>query len=225
MSGLLKRIGELFVAPEAGESARPVRRSAPQIVGVLSAPDDLAAAAGGIAAALRRAAGSRTAVVCRVGEPPVQHAASPAATTLARKLADRELNAAASGTLCHVGLAADAVEASRDLWHVAGAVEVPVVLVLAGRRDGFDGLLTQLDHLVLAAPAGADETLTELALASLAALGPVATRALSPTTLVARRAAALGLHAIPLDGTAEDILDTVEPEPFEPGYGPAGAPA
>jgi hypothetical protein len=234
MSGLGARLAGLFLAPPpdgVGAPAGPQPTSPAvrdvQIAAVLAAPADLDAAAGAVAAALRRSASARAAVVCRPrrgdGDPGAEasHLASPAAARLARKLTARELPAAAAGALCRVALPDDPAAAARDLWRVAGAVDVPVVLALPGRVEGFDGVLAQVDRLVLAAPAEVDQALTTIALGSLSALGPVATRAVPPRGTLTRRLAAAGLVAVALDAAAEAAA-SADPAPpaaeaaFEP---------
>lgn len=226
MSGLGTRLAGLFLAPAEKPSAAPTAEQAapeavrgPQIVAVVASLADLDAAAGAIAATLRRDASRRTAVVCRptaeeaaVGEPgtlaaPPAHLATPAAARLARKLAARDLPAAPAGAVCRVALSCEAGPAARDLWRVAGAVDVPIVLALPGRLEGFDEVLAQLDRLVLAAPVEVDAALCALARESLAALGPPSTRAVPPSGVLTRRLAAAGLVAMPLDAAVADTAD------------------
>jgi hypothetical protein len=197
-TGLLARAGGLFLQPEA--PSVPLTAAAPprpaSTAAVLAATSDLAAAAGGVAARLRAGAKARTAVVCRPGAPSIPRPATPSATRLARRLAARDLEAVAAGTLVRVALPPDPADAVRAAWRLIAAVEVPVVLALPGRLDGFDVLLAQLDELHLAAPAAADDALAELALASLAALGPPVHRLHPPATALARHRASLGFAAV-----------------------------
>jgi hypothetical protein len=223
MSDLARRLAALFLAPpqDAGGPAREERPAAlprpAQLVAVLAPAPVLAAAAGGVACGLRREAGARTAVVCRPGAAVRGATAAPAARRVARRLVDRGVEAAASGLLCHVALEDDPVDATRRLWRVAGAVDVPVVLALPGRLDGYDGVLAQLDRLVLATPPGAEATVTTLALASLERLGPPVVSLGVPAGLIARRAAALGLVAIdrPRPGDEPAAGAPVEPSRAE----------
>jgi hypothetical protein len=202
--------------------AAPARAAAPPAVAlaaVVAAPADVRAVAGGVAAALRRRAGARTAVVCLPGDersdrsnvrhrgvapaadaaygplPGGQHAqpvAWPAARRLARRLAARDLGATATGALCHVALPGADEEAIRAAWRVvAAAGDAPVVVGVTTRSDDLDAFLAQADRLVLAT--AADAVYAELALDSLAHLGPPTDRVRPPAGFVARRAAALGL--------------------------------
>ncbi len=195
MNELLARAGSLFLAPAT--PAAPTASVAPPVadlVVVLAAPRDLAAVAGAVAAGLRRPCGARTAVVCRPGEPWPACPAGMAATALARRLAARDIAATAAGSLCRVALAEDPEASVPEAWRLtAAAAGSPVVVALAGRHPGFDGLLAQADRLLLATATGDDPDCTALALASLAALGPPAALVTAPSGPMARRAAALGL--------------------------------
>jgi hypothetical protein len=191
---LLARAGALFLAPERPR-LHAATVPAADLVGVLAAPPDLAAVAGGIAAQLRRRHRARTALVCRPG--PLNSApAVPAARALARRLCGRDVPAAAGGGLCHVALG-DGEDAVRDLWRaITAAAGHPAVVALPARTDALDGFLAETDQLYLAQPPGAEPEYTEAALASLAALGPPVACVAPPQGVVARRAAALGLRAL-----------------------------
>lgn len=189
MSGLLARAGRLFVAPSRPVPARAALPPA-ELVAVLAAPRDLAVVAGGVAAELRRQKGARTALVCgpSAARP---FPATPAARRLARRLAERELVAVASGALCHVE-AADAREAWRA---ISAAPGVPAVVALSVRGAEWDGIVAEADRRVLAAPPGAPEHYAQAALASLVALGPAALVD-APAGVLARRRAALGVRRL-----------------------------
>ena len=237
MTDLLRRLAGVFVEPAPTAPAEPPPAAgAESLIGVVAAPDDLAVAAGAVATAARRAAGARTAVVCRPGRGAAARAATPAASALARRLAGRDLPAVAAGALAHVALPDDPAGAARTLWHVAGAVDVPVVLALPGRLDGFDGVLGQLDRLTLAVTPDADDALISLAVDGLAALGPPAGLVRVPGSPLAARAAALGFaadgaasaragEAAPLAGSPPDSDPPwMAPEPLD-DRGTAGSPA
>ncbi|HVL94241.1 MAG TPA: hypothetical protein VM266_00125 [Solirubrobacteraceae bacterium] len=209
MNELLARTSAFFLAPAApaADAVEP-QVATPRLdcVGVLAAADDLRAVAGAVAADLRRRARARTAVVCIAGAaagPPAP--ALPAATALARRLGRRELPARAAGALAVVGLPEDARAAAQLAWRVIGAASAPVVVAAAGRDPELDPLLAQMDGLRVAAPASADRALAELALASLAALGPPAVAVAPPAGTLARRLAALGLVA----ASHDDVPATV----------------
>ncbi len=187
MNELLARAGALLLAPPPS-ATRSATLAPADLVGVLAAPPDLAAVAGGIAADLRHRQRARTALVCRSG-PLSAGPAAPAARGLARRLRERDLAAGAAGTLCQVALS-DAHEAWRAIAPAAGS---PVVIAFTARTAAVDELLAGADHLYLAPPDLADPVYVEAALASLAALGPPADVVVPPPGLVARRAAALGL--------------------------------
>jgi hypothetical protein len=172
------------------------------MAGVLATEAELLVAAGVVATSLRRQAGASTALVCvwrGHGEPPLPAPApgGPAASRLANKLTGRGLPARACGALCVAELPAEpgaAVAAFRD---GLAAADGPAVLALARRDPAFDVLLAGADRLVLGATEGADDALTELALAGLLALNPRAARVSLPGTLVARHAARLGFAPAP----------------------------
>ena len=202
MSGVLSRAGALFLAPDTTAAPRPVvAPPATRFAVVLACPELVDAAAGGVAAALRKEARARTAVVCGPDVDRLTGPALPAAAGLARRLAALELMATATGSVCRVALEvdrADAADAARATWQVVASVDVPVVLALPGRLDGYDDVLAQADHLVLAPARDADPGLTDLATASLAALGPPVACVAPPAAALARLAAARGLAATPL---------------------------
>ena len=199
MTGLLSRVGRLFVAPPALSTTAfaPPRSRAP-MAGVLAAERDLLVAAGAVAAELRRAAGSRAAVVCAWrghDQPPLAAPApaTPAAARTAEKLARRGLAARGCGCLCVVELAAEPAEASAAFRDAVAAADLPAVLALARRDAGMDGLLGEADRLVLSLGDDIDPVLAELAAAGLAQLGPPVERLSPPPGVVARQAARLGL--------------------------------
>ncbi len=80
------------------------------------------------------------------------------------------------------------------MWRAAAVA--PTVVAVPEREARLDAMLAQADLLLLAAPSGA---YADLALASLAALGPPATRLDPPTGWLARRVAALGLARLSLE--------------------------
>jgi hypothetical protein len=213
----LGRLAGLFLAPaQRAPAPAPV---VARLTAVLAPAPDLAPTAGAVAATLRRAAASRTALVLVLAAaPPPPRVATPAAAGLARRLAARDLRATAAGVLCQVELSPDPATAARDVWRIAGAADVPMVLALPARLDGFDDLLSRFDRLVLALPPGTDDALADLALASLAGLGPPATRTEPPAGLLTRRVATLGLAAIRLEAPGEPARGAaVAREPvFEP---------
>jgi sugar phosphate isomerase/epimerase len=192
VNGLLARAGAFLVAPPRAAAAHVAPRP-PELVAAVASPPDVLPVAGAVAAAVRRRTRSRTAVLCLEGAPAPAFPATRAAAALARRLADRGLGASACGTLCHVALPEDPGEAIRDVWRVAGAAGAPVVVALAGRREGFDGLLGDADLLVVAAAPGADPLITEVAVTSLERLGTRVEVLGAPVGVVGRRLAALGL--------------------------------
>ena len=202
MNELLARAGAFFVAPaETARRAAPVvapPAPAPACAAVLASPADALGAAGAVAAALRARNHAGAAVVCSdvaaaPGAPPL-----PAASALARRLRQRELECSAAGRLCRVRFSGEAHELVRQTWRLRAAVDVPLVIAITRREAVHDELLAAMDLLVLAPAADADTALAELALASLQALGPPVARIDVPRSAVARAAAAAGLLPAPL---------------------------
>lgn len=186
MSEMLSRAGALFLAPAAASprpAAAPPRP--PGVIGVLASPGDLLAVAGAVAADLRHAHRSRTALVLLL--PADIGAARPsfrASRALARRLAGRDVDAQPAGATVRVGLDGEA-----RAWRAISASAAPAVIGLSARSDPYDALLAQTDELLVAA----DPAIADLALASLAALGPPAALITPPAGVAARHLAALGL--------------------------------
>jgi hypothetical protein len=190
---LLAKAGAFFLAPPAAPAMEPmVMAPAVSCAGVIAATSDLAAAAGAVAASLRR--GARTAMVC-ADRPsrPAPLPATPAARAFARTLAGRDIAATANGTICHVAPPAEPLEFVRQAWRLLAFSEVPVVVAISRRDEVHDELLAALDLLVFAPPPGADAALTDLAVASLEQLGPPVTGITAPRGAILRRLAAAGL--------------------------------
>jgi hypothetical protein len=188
---ILTRAGALFLAPprDARTSSRP---PVAPLVAVLAEPCAIAAATGGVAAALRRPSAARAAVVCRP-VPLSGGLATVRAGRLARRLTEHGVPAAGSGALCLVVLPDDVEAAVRLVWRaMATAGDAPVVVGVTARTAALDAFLAQADRLVLATRTGADATFVDVALRSLARLGPPAEAITLPVGVLARRAAALG---------------------------------
>jgi hypothetical protein len=195
---LLARAGSLFLAPApTAATARPPAAPA-DLVGVLAPSRDLAVVAGGVAADLRRRHRAKAVLVCASGSAPAARLlAGRAARALASRLAARELPAVAAGGTCRMTLPDDPDAAVQTAWRaVTAAGGVPAVVALAERTDAADGLLAQVDLLLLATRADTEPAYAQLALASLAALGPPADAVRVPTGLLARRSMAIGAAAL-----------------------------
>jgi hypothetical protein len=218
MSSLLERAVGLFIEPAPGDAPAADRRPASDRrpdspaaryrppspaagpspardrAAVLGSAADALPIAAALARALRRGAGAPAAVVVSwAGRARARGApAAPAARRLAAWLAARDLPATAGGRLAWASLPADADEAARVANRVAGAIDVPLVLALAGPRpQAFAALLA--DHALIAVAVSDPEG--PLASAALAGLPgrAVACRPLAPG--LARRLALLGLAA------------------------------
>ncbi len=164
-------------------------------VGVLARPADAWAAGGAVALRLLGQARAPVAVVCVWGAgagPAALAPATPAARRLAGRLGERGHDARATGRLVLVALAGEVGPACAEATRVAVAAgEAPAVVVLAGARTGrVDALLGEQDRVIVAA-AGPDDTIADLAVASLAVgavpvrvaplAGPAPARALAAT--------------------------------------------
>jgi hypothetical protein len=126
--------------------------------------------AGALAGALRAAAHAPTAAVAvwapGAGADPRRGPATPAASRLAARLSARDLAAAARGRLAWVSLDDHPVAAAVAARRLAGALEVPLVTVVAGPRcEVVEGLLAEQD-LVLVVTADPEGPLGRLAVAS-----------------------------------------------------------
>ena len=170
----------LRVAPEA--PAEPAGRASiraatrfPLRAAVLGAAADAAPVAAMLANALRAAGGASTAAVAvwapgrpGSGAPPRGAPAALAASRLAARLTARGLPAAARGRLAWMRLDDHPVAAAVAARRAAGALEVPLVVVLAGPRcEVVEGLLGEQD-LVLVVTGEPDGPLARLAVASCA---------------------------------------------------------
>lgn len=198
MTGFLGRLGAAFVGPEAAAVPRTEARAQPAVsdpraIALLARPEDARPLGGAVALA---AASAGPAVVAIWGGAPgagLRAPATPAARRLSDALGRRGHAAHASGRLVVVALAGAGGEACAEAARVAAAAgDAPVVTVLAGPRDErVDAHLRAQERVVLAAQ-GESETLTGLALSSLAAGDIPACRLDVGTTPASRALAATG---------------------------------
>jgi hypothetical protein len=198
------------VHPRAGTA--PPAVTLPPRVAVLGRRAEAVAVAVAVANALRAQHGAPAAALALWSpldaprpdaEPEPRPPASPGASRLAARLSARGLTAVARGRLAWVGLDDHPVAAALAARRLAGAVDAPVVTVIAGPRTAvLEGLLREQDLLVVVArdPGGA---LARLAVATsevpavacpplaagparlLAAAGLAGPRALDPRTRAA----------------------------------------
>ena len=203
MSGLIDRAVSVFVAPRAAAAAPiTVARRAPRIAVLGSA-----VAARGVGAAV--ALGLRRGAACvAVWDPATRvpsraSTASPGARRLAAWLGPQGFEAAPRGRLAWAALPPDAAHAAPAWERLAGRLDAPAVLVLAGPRAAvFDAALAAADGAVVVCPPDADLALTELALASLA----VPAVAAPPLAPAARLAALAGLAGFPLPAPLAEAI-------------------
>ncbi|HEV2812162.1 MAG TPA: hypothetical protein VGW10_02820 [Solirubrobacteraceae bacterium] len=180
---------------------------------MLCRPEDALAVGGAVAltlAARCRSSHALLAVWVAGTRGSVRAPANAGARRLATTLGARGHDATATGRLVVVALAEPLASAAAEAERAeAVASDIPTAVVLAGARDDTaDPLLRSVDAVLVAAPAGADAAVSELALAGLAPLG-VDARAveLPPVPVAARALAASGLAAPPpLRGPIEEAL-------------------
>lgn len=177
MSGLLERAVALFVAPADDRRVTPPRIEPPALqapaIAVLGAPGDAGAVARLLSTELRLRAGASTVLLAewRAGGPPPEPVgvAPPGTRRLVERLTARGIEASARGRIVHLPLPPEPPLAASALHRAVVAAGVPAVCALAGPRPAaFDPLLDEQDLVVIAPPAGASETLTDVALAGLA---------------------------------------------------------
>jgi hypothetical protein len=218
MSGVLSRLGSVFVAPVAAAAsaeaaverarASSLSQAAPLRVAVLCRAQDAAAVGGAVGLAAARARGVSHAVVCvwgSLGGGSLSSPAVPAAVRLGERLGARGHVARATGRLVVV-VGGDAGEVRR-IPAAAGAA--PVVLVCAGARDAaVDAVLAEQDLVVVAAADGSG-ALVDAALDGLAVLGvPARALALPAGGAPARAFAAAGIALLPpLRAVAEAAVE------------------
>ena len=168
---LRARAVEYFVEPRAAarpEGAFPAPVAAPRVAGraraatrlplraaVIGTATDAVPLAALLANALRSCAGAQTAALgvwtpgasTRLRGGP----ATLAASRLTARLSARGLPASARGRLAWMALDAHPVAAAVAVRRAAGALEVPLVVALAGPRcDVIEGLLAEQDLVVIA---------------------------------------------------------------------------
>ena len=166
--------GRLAPVPAAPMAARgQVATRFPLRAAVLGPAAEGVPVAALVANALRSAAGASTAVLA-VWAPDARapaHRGGPAtlaASRLAARLTARGLTAAGRGRLAWMALDDHPVAAAVAARRAAGAVDVPLVVVLAGPRcEAVEGILAEQD-LVIVACAEPDGPLARLAVAGCA---------------------------------------------------------
>jgi hypothetical protein len=140
--------------------------------------------------AARRSSGPATPAVARLTAP--RHStgpAGPAASRLAARLTARGLPTTARGRLAWLQLADHPVAAALAARRAAAALEVPVVLALAGpRTDALEALLREQDLAVVVSP-DPEGALARIAVAT----SPVPAVACPPLPAAARVVAFTGV--------------------------------
>ena len=201
-----------YGAPLAATSPRGAARAAsglPLRAAVLGSAEDAPPVAAMLANALRGAGGAPTAAVAvwaPGGAPPRRGPATLGASRLAARLSARGLPAVGRGRLAWLRLEDHPVAAALATRRAAGALEVPLVAVVAGPRcDVVEGLLGEQDLVLVVAgdPAG---PLARLAVASCAGAAlahghcpPGPARGLALAGLTGARGLALPVRALVRD--------------------------
>jgi len=179
--------------------ATPPGRFAPRAA-VLGPVAGAVPAAAALALSLRASHGGAAAVVAtwtpeRGGAPSPRGPAAPAAARTAARLTARGLRCTAHGRLAWLPLDDHVVAAAVGARRAAAALDVPLVLALAGPRcDVVEGLLAEQD-LVLVVAADPDGPMARLAAANC----PCAATAALPPCGVRRALALAGLGGKALD--------------------------
>jgi hypothetical protein len=114
------------------------------------------------------------------GEPPAG-ATTPAVRRLAARLAAHGFAATASGRLVWVVLDPAPADAATQVTRARALADVPIVLAIAGARPAaLEPLLADAELALVVLPAGAEEPLRTLALATLPSHGSLAVPPLPP---------------------------------------------
>jgi hypothetical protein len=181
MTDVVARAADLFASPRARRRAAAESSFAPQAL-VLGGPPvtALGAALAGELRALRRSPAALLMVWAPGAAGPAPLAATPAARSLAARLARRQLPAVARGRLAWLPLDDEPGEALAAAVRAAAAVDVPVVVALAGARPRqAESVLGEFDLIVVAEPEE-DAGAAALAVADLDAAGVGAVRCAPP---------------------------------------------
>ena len=217
---------DFFIEPASprAEAPRPAPRSRaatrmPLRAAVLGAAAEAVPVGALLANALRAAVGGSSAALA-VWDPGGVAARGGAATLsasrLAARLSARGLASVARGRLAWMALDDHPVAASVAARRAAGALEVPLVVVLCGPRcEVIEGLLAEQDLVVVAAP-DPDGPLARLAVAGCTAAAlACAPPAPGPARWLARTGAgARGLPA-PLRALVRELAAPPTAEPVE----------
>jgi hypothetical protein len=216
-----------FLAPLAAHRpdgrVRPATRL-PLRAAVLGAATDAVPLGALLANALRAWAGAPVAAIGvwapGAGSSMGARPATLAASRLAARLSARGLPAVARGRLGWVALDAHPVAAAVAARRASGALEVPLVVVLAGPRcEAVEGLLAEQD-LVVFACAEPDGPLARLAIAGCAGAAlACAAPPPGPARWLARSGAAGG-RALPLAlrSLVRELAAVPPPEPVEAAW-------
>ena len=153
----LREPAPAFPPPALQLDTAPPATSFPPRVAVLGRRRDAVPVAAALAGALRADHGSPAAAVAvwdpAPGDDPAAAPAAPAAARLAARLTARGLEATARGRLAWLRLPDHPVSAALAARKLAAAVDVPVVVVLAGPRTAvFEALLREQDLVVVVTP-------------------------------------------------------------------------
>jgi hypothetical protein len=192
--GWLERTAEFFVAPAAERAPRRAIPPAARAV-VVGAPEVVAAAAAGIALALRKPDASPVALVALwQGGPPPAGMATRTAAQLAARAGAGELPTVARGRLAWLSLPDGPAAAAGAVRRASALVAGPFVTALAGARPPeLETLIAEHDIAVVVADP--ESTLARAALAALTARGVPAVAVPPLPRGLARTLALAGLAA------------------------------
>jgi hypothetical protein len=184
VTGLLSRVGAYLLAPESVAATRsvalvPSRRDSALDAVVLGRPDLVPASAAACAGEVRARSHAPAALLCFWRREPVtsREALAPrtpagvstrAARRLAVALAAHELHATSSGRLAWLKLDPSPDVAAREVGRALAAIDLPVILGIAGPRPpAFEPLLTNVALALAVLPAETDAGLHVLTAAML----------------------------------------------------------
>ena len=170
MKHLFRQAGSLFLDSEPAES---VVGSGTNLAAVLGASQAALPLAAVVEAQLRAECSVPTVLICVWSDDEIEIPAGgfaiPGARRLAARLSRRNLAAVARGRLVWHRLSQDSGRVFSEVQRISAAVDVPVIVVIAGARDqGIEGLIEECDTAFISLPDWADRSLVQVALLTVA---------------------------------------------------------
>ncbi len=168
MKHLFTQLGSLFFDSEPVESVVGSGTNLAAVLGASPAALPLAAVVG---AQLRAECRVPTVLICVWSDDEIEIPAGgfaiPGARRLAARLSRRNLAAVARGRLVWHRLSQDSGRVFSEVQRISAAVDVPVIVVIAGARDqAIECLIEECDATFISLPDWADRSLTHVALST-----------------------------------------------------------